>query len=39
MKRAIEAHGLQKRFKTGRTYIEVLKSVDFDAMHGEVTNR
>ncbi|MDD3836539.1 MAG: ABC transporter ATP-binding protein, partial [Phenylobacterium sp.] len=24
-------------FKTGRTYIEVLKSVDFDALHGDVT--
>lgn len=34
---AIEAHGLYKRFKTGRTHIEVLKRVDFDALHGEVT--
>ncbi|MDB5419628.1 MAG: transporter, ATP-binding protein [Phenylobacterium sp.] len=34
---AIAAHGLTKRFKTGRTYIEVLKSVDFDARHGDVT--
>jgi putative ABC transport system ATP-binding protein len=34
---AIEAHGLYKRFKTGRTHIEVLKRVDFDACHGEVT--
>ena len=37
MKRAIDAHGLTKRFKTGRTYAEVLKSVDFDALHGELT--
>ena len=35
--RAIEARGLVKRFKTGRTHIEVLKSVDFDALHGDVT--
>ena len=35
--KAIEAKGLVKRFKTGRTYIEVLKSVDFDACHGDVT--
>jgi putative ABC transport system ATP-binding protein len=34
---AIVARGLTKRFKTGRTYIEVLKSVDFEALHGEVT--
>jgi putative ABC transport system ATP-binding protein len=34
---ALVAHGLSKRFKTGRTYIEVLKSVDFDALHGDVT--
>jgi putative ABC transport system ATP-binding protein len=34
---AIQAHGLYKRFKTGRTHIEVLKRVDFDARHGEVT--
>jgi putative ABC transport system ATP-binding protein len=31
------ARGLVKRFKTGRTHIEVLKSVDFEALHGEVT--
>ena len=37
MKKAIDAHGLVKRFKTGRTYVEVLKSVDFDALHGELT--
>lgn len=34
---AIRATGLTKRFKTGRTFIEVLKSVDFDARHGDVT--
>ena len=34
---AIEAKGLVKRFKTGRTHIEVLKGVDFDARHGEMT--
>jgi putative ABC transport system ATP-binding protein len=34
---AIAAHGLYKRFKTGRTHIEVLKRVDFDALHGDVT--
>jgi putative ABC transport system ATP-binding protein len=37
MKRAIEATGLVKAFKTGRSRIEVLKSVDFDAAHGEMT--
>jgi len=37
MKHAIEAHALSKRFKTGRTFVEVLKSVDFDAAHGELT--
>jgi putative ABC transport system ATP-binding protein len=36
-KPAIVAHGVYKRFKTGRTHIEVLKRVDFDACHGEVT--
>ena len=34
---AIVAQGLYKRFKTGRSHIEVLKRVDFDAAHGEVT--
>jgi putative ABC transport system ATP-binding protein len=34
---AIVAGGLVKRFKTGRTHIEVLKSVDFEARHGDVT--
>ncbi|MDZ4373315.1 MAG: ABC transporter ATP-binding protein [Phenylobacterium sp.] len=37
MKTAIKAQGLYKRFKTGRTHIEVLKRVDFDANYGEVT--
>jgi putative ABC transport system ATP-binding protein len=37
MSTAIAAHGLYKRFKTGRTHIEVLKRVDFDALHGDVT--
>jgi len=36
-KTAIAANGLVKRFKTGRTFIEVLKKVDFDADHGDVT--
>ena len=34
---ALVARGLSKRFKTGRTHIEVLKSVDFEALHGDVT--
>jgi len=34
---ALRATGLVKRFKTGRTYVEVLKGVDFDARHGDVT--
>ncbi len=34
---AIEATGLVKRFKTGRTYIEVLKDMNFDATHGDLT--
>jgi len=34
---ALVARGLVKRFKTGRSYIEVLKSVDFEALHGDVT--
>ncbi|HEY3799099.1 MAG TPA: ABC transporter ATP-binding protein [Caulobacteraceae bacterium] len=33
----VSAKGLVKRFKTGRTSIEVLKRVDFDARAGEVT--
>ncbi|NBB16079.1 ATP-binding cassette domain-containing protein [Caulobacter sp. SLTY] len=36
-KTAIRAQGLVKRFKTGRTFVEVLKGVDFDANHGDVT--
>jgi putative ABC transport system ATP-binding protein len=35
--KALEAKGLTKRFKTGRTHIEVLKHLDFDCNHGEVT--
>ncbi|MDE2487512.1 MAG: ABC transporter ATP-binding protein [Alphaproteobacteria bacterium] len=34
---ALVAQGLVKRFKTGRTHIEVLKTLDFDANHGDVT--
>ena len=34
---ALRAQGLYKRFKTGRIHIEVLKRVDFDARHGDVT--
>ena len=34
---ALKAVGLKKRFKTGRSYVEVLKGVDFDARHGDVT--
>ncbi|MFN4295561.1 MAG: ABC transporter ATP-binding protein [Brevundimonas sp.] len=34
---AIEAKGLVKRFKSGRTFVEVLKGVDFDARHGDLT--
>ncbi len=34
---AIRATGLSKKFKTGRSYIEVLKGVDFDARHGDLT--
>lgn len=34
---AIEAKGLIKRFKSGRAYVEVLKGVDFDARHGDLT--
>ena len=34
---AITAKGLVKRFKTGRTFVEVLKGIDFDARHGDVT--
>jgi putative ABC transport system ATP-binding protein len=34
---AVEGEALVKRFKTGRTYVEVLKTVDFEARHGEMT--
>ncbi len=34
---AIKATGIVKRFKTGKTFVEVLKGVDFDARHGDVT--
>ena len=34
---ALQGKGLTKRFKTGRTHIEVLKSVDFDCRYGEMT--
>ena len=33
----ISGEGLTKRFKTGRTHIEVLKQVDFTACAGDVT--
>jgi putative ABC transport system ATP-binding protein len=36
-KPALHATGLTKRFKTGRTHIEVLKGIDFDALAGDVT--
>ena len=34
---ALVAKGLAKRFKTGRSFIDVLKGVDFEAQHGHVT--
>ncbi|QBX37314.1 ABC transporter ATP-binding protein [Brevundimonas sp. S30B] len=34
---AIEANGLVKRFKSGRAFVQVLKGVDFDARHGDLT--
>jgi putative ABC transport system ATP-binding protein len=37
MSNALSAQGLVKRFKTGRTFVEVLKGVDFHARHGDVT--
>jgi putative ABC transport system ATP-binding protein len=37
MSTAIQARNLVKGFKTGRTRIQVLKSVEFDADHGDVT--
>ena len=37
MTTAVRASGLTKSFKTGRSKIQVLKGVDFDAAGGEVT--
>ncbi len=34
---AIEAKQLVKRFKSGKSWVEVLKGVDFDARHGDLT--
>jgi putative ABC transport system ATP-binding protein len=34
---ALTARGLAKRFKSGRGYVDILRGVDFDALHGEVT--
>jgi putative ABC transport system ATP-binding protein len=34
---ALVATGLSKRFKTGRTHIQVLRDVDFEALHGDFT--
>ena len=34
---AIEAKGIIKRYKSGRSMIEVLKNVDIDAKHGDLT--
>ena len=34
---AVEARGLVKRFKSGKSWVEVLKGVDFDARHGDLT--
>ena len=34
---AVEARGLVKRFKSGKAFVEVLKKVDFDARHGDLT--
>lgn len=34
---ALAAKGVTKRFKSGRSYVEVLKGVDFDARHGDLT--
>ncbi|MFJ6024859.1 ABC transporter ATP-binding protein [Brevundimonas sp. NPDC092305] len=34
---AIEATGLIKRFKSGKSFVEVLKGVNFDARHGDLT--
>ncbi len=35
--RALHATGLVKRFKSGRGLVEVLRGVDFEAQHGDVT--
>ena len=37
MTAAISAQGLTKRFTTGRTFVVVLKNVDFEAGAGQVT--
>ena len=34
---AIDARGLSKTYKVGKTKLVVLKGVNFDALHGEVT--
>lgn len=34
---ALQARGLVKRFRTGHTQIDVLKQVDFEADHGDLT--
>ncbi|CAN5336131.1 ATP-binding cassette domain-containing protein [soil metagenome] len=34
---AIEAKALRKRFKSGKGFVEILKGVDFDARHGDLT--
>ena len=34
---ALTARGLTKRFRSGRGHVEILRGVDFDALHGEVT--
>ena len=34
---AIEARSLVKRFRSGKAWVEVLKGVDFDARHGDLT--
>jgi putative ABC transport system ATP-binding protein len=33
----LSAKGLVKRFKSGRGFVEVLRGVDFEARHGDVT--
>ncbi|HEX4198157.1 MAG TPA: ABC transporter ATP-binding protein [Caulobacteraceae bacterium] len=34
---ALCARGLTKRFRSGRGHVEILRGVDFEALHGEVT--